>query len=416
MMPIYTTRLTNTVGRSFKEYNISLEAEECGVIVHYSHGRIGSSLVTGRKNESPIPLNEAMKIADRLIASKIKKGYVVESTSDNTKTFVQRDTKALTPSDVEISDSASDSARNTDFGLASIDTEVLNSSTNHIENQAPVFFPQLLNAVTPERASFIINDEWLETYFCQIKADGERRVVRVSSGQIEAYNKRGCIVQLNDNFANDVITLANEKDLLIDCEDMGDIGLYVFDVLEFNGIDYSSSPFENRVLALKEISYKADYARLSNIKVLMPVEVNCPESLLKAIDYSKSQNEEGIVLRKGSSIYAGGRPNKEGDVLKIKNTNSASVIVIDHTQNKRSVSIGLYNASNQLVDVGKVTIPPNKDIPIIGAVIEVIYLYVNGKQGALYQPVFKCDRSHEITKKECSTSQLVYKKESLKVA
>ena len=87
MMPIYTTRLTNTVGRSFKEYNISLKAEESGVIVHYSHGRIGSSLVTGRKNESPIPLNEAMKIAERLIASKIKKGYVVETTSDNTKIY-----------------------------------------------------------------------------------------------------------------------------------------------------------------------------------------------------------------------------------------------------------------------------------------------------------------------------------------
>ncbi len=52
----------------------------------------------------------------------------------------------------------------------------------------------------------------------------------------------------------------------------------------------------------------------------------------------------------------------------------------------------------------------------IGAVIEVHYLYVNGEQGALFQPVFKNDRSHEVTKKECSTNQLVYKKESLQVA
>ena len=67
---------------------------------------------------------------------------------------------------------------------------------------------------------------------------------------------------------------------------------------------------------------------------------------------------------------------------------------------------------NQLVEVGKVTIPANHDVPISGRILEVQYLYVNGKNGALFQPVYKGDRSHELEHKECHTGQLVYKKVS----
>ena len=101
------------------------------------------------------------------------------------------------------------------------------------------------------------------------------------------------------------------------------------------------------------------------------------------------------------------------DALKIKNINSASVIVLEQTANKRSVAIGMYNSQQQLVNVGKVTIPQNHTIPSAGAIVEVNYLYVNGAKGALYQPVYKGDRSHELTHDDCSTHQLVYKKEAV---
>ena len=415
-MIIHATRLTKTTEGNFKEYNATVEEKDGGFVVLFSYGRIGSNLVKGQKTQAPVTFEEATKIADRLIQSKLKKGYVIASTNDFETTSNPRDDVKSNVPDIEISDSKDEGVSEATFTRASDDVVNQIEFIKQSDNQKKVFSPQLLNAVTEERASFIITDDWLETYFCQIKADGERRVVRVSGGEIEAYNKRGCVVQLNEQFTDDVMTLASENDLLIDCEDMGVNGLYVFDVLQFNGVDYSTAPFENRILALKEIGHKAEYANLSNITVLLPLEINNADTLQKAIHYSKQQNEEGIVLRKGSSIYAGGRPNKEGDALKIKNINSASVIVIEHTHNKRSVSLGLYNASNQIVSVGKVTIPPNKDIPNIGAVIEVHYLYVNGEQGALFQPVFKSDRSHEVTKEECSTDQLVYKKESLQVA
>lgn len=415
-MTIHAARLTKTTEGSFKEYNVTVEEKDGGFVVLYSHGRIGSNLVRGQKTKEPVTLAEAKDIAERLEQSKLKKGYVIESVNDFTTTSNQQDELESSAPDIEISAPETDGVTEATFTPASNDIVNQIEFIKRSDNQKKVFSPQLLNPVTVERASFIITDDWLETYFCQIKADGERRVVRVSGGEIEAYNKRGCVVQLNSAFIGDVVTLASDNDLLIDCEDMGVNGLYVFDVLEFNGVDYSTAPFENRIMALKEVGHKAEYANLFNIKVLLPIEINSADTLQKAVEYSKHQNEEGIVLRKGSSIYAGGRPNKEGDALKIKNINSASVLVIEHTHNKRSVSLGLYNASNQIVNVGKVTIPPNKNIPDIGAVIEVHYLYVNGEQGALFQPVFKNDRSHEVTKKECSTNQLVYKKESLQVA
>ena len=38
--------------------------------------------------------------------------------------------------------------------------------------------------------------------------------------------------------------------------------------------------------------------------------------------------------------------------------------------------------------VGNVTIPPNHDIPEIGQVVEIRYLYVMRVGGSLYQPVY----------------------------
>ncbi len=367
-------------------------------------------------------LNEAMSEASKLEQAKTKKGYSVNSRVDNVSTVqraIQREAERKAPvpglDEIVVKPCQQEAAQEPDFIV--LDYSVHNSVVNDYQrNQPPaqevVFAPQLLNFVTPERAAAIIDDEWLETYFCQIKADGERRPVRCKSGVIEAYNKRGMVVELNPDLINDVTTLAGGKDLFIDCEDMGSQGLFVFDVLAYNGVDYSKAPFEDRARCLRSIAIDADRLGLSKLTVLMPVAIDSRNDVYNAVENSKTNQEEGIVLRRGSSIYTPGRPNKEGDALKIKNLNTASVIVLEKTANKRSVKIGLYNEKNQLVEVGKVTIPANHDVPISGRIVEVQYLYVNGKNGALFQPVYKGDRSHELEHKECHTGQLVYKKVS----
>ena len=422
-MSVYKVRLTFQQGNSNKEYNI--EVAQVGSTdtydVIFAHGGIGKSLRRGKKNDTPLTLEDAFAIAVKLERSKIKRGYVVSFKDDRIKEMAEaakhvNSLKAPVPGldqikvtrtaqDVDIDEPA--------FVLSDLDI-ISDFQRNQPPAQEAVFAPQLLNFVTPERAAQIIDEEWTETYFCQLKADGERRPVTCNSGNIEAYNKRGFVVDLNPDFVADISALAGDKGktLFIDCEDMGSQGLFIFDVLAYDGVDYSQAPFEERANCLKQIAIDADELGLTKLTVLMPVTIDSPQAVLNAVDSSASNQEEGIVLRRGSSIYTAGRPNKEGDALKIKNLNTASVIVLEKTPNKRSVKIGLYNANKQLVDVGKVTIPANHDVPISGRIVEVQYLYVNGQNGALFQPVYKGDRSHELEHKECHTGQLVYKKAS----
>ena len=61
------------------------------------------------------------------------------------------------------------------------------------------------------------------------------------------------------------------------------------------------------------------------------------------------------------------------------------------------------------IGIGNVTISVNKEIPPVGAIIEVRYLYAY-KGGSLYQPTFLEVRT-DIPKEECVIGQLKYKQE-----
>lgn len=417
-MIIYNTRLTFQDARSNKEYNVWLEHAGTSTSlfdVQVSYGRIGSNLTRLTKNTSPLDLNSAKAMANKLIDSKVKKGYVLDSHTDNTSD-TQPSGSAASKTLTLSADCIDTSKHNSDLVDEPCFTITENVEFDGVTQETPptaIFKPQLLNPVTPERAAVIISEDWIETYFCQIKADGERRLVQCNDEGITALNKRGLPVALNPDFVADVKKLAGGQSLFIDCEDMGSAGLFVFDVLAFNGVEYSDIAFEQRASVLADIANAANAMSLTTIQVLLPVPINDANALHNAIAFSRENKEEGIVLRRGSALYMGGRPNKEGDALKIKNINSASVIVLEQTANKRSVAIGMYNSQQQLVNVGKVTIPQNHSIPSSGAIVEVNYLYVNGAKGALYQPVYKGDRSHELTHGDCSTHQLVYKKEAV---
>jgi bifunctional non-homologous end joining protein LigD len=85
------------------------------------------------------------------------------------------------------------------------------------------------------------------------------------------------------------------------------------------------------------------------------------------------------------------------------------VIVSAHNEGKRSVQMQVYDEVGTPVEVGSVTIPPNKDIPEVGSVIEVTYLYAY-EGGSLFQPVFNKERN-DVLPDECTESQLKYKAE-----
>ena len=59
---------------------------------------------------------------------------------------------------------------------------------------------------------------------------------------------------------------------------------------------------------------------------------------------------------------------------------------------------------------GNVTIPVNFDVPNVGEVVEVKYLYARKQSGSLYQPIYLGTRT-DISKEECQQTQLKFKAE-----
>ena len=75
-------------GNSDKEYHIQLKTSGDGYVVDFQYGRVGNSLQTGSKTLSPVSIEEATKIFDKLFAEKTKKGYAPKEDSEK-KTSAQ---------------------------------------------------------------------------------------------------------------------------------------------------------------------------------------------------------------------------------------------------------------------------------------------------------------------------------------
>jgi bifunctional non-homologous end joining protein LigD len=106
--------------------------------------------------------------------------------------------------------------------------------------------------------------------------------------------------------------------------------------------------------------------------------------------------------------YTPGRPNSGGPQLKFKFCATLSAVVAK-VNARRSVEVRLFNGKRWIA-CGNVTIPANHDIPKVGAVVEVRYLYAHRESNALYQPVYLGLRD-DVEPGECRVSQLKYKAE-----
>jgi bifunctional non-homologous end joining protein LigD len=123
----------------------------------------------------------------------------------------------------------------------------------------------------------------------------------------------------------------------------------------------------------------------------------------------KEKNAEGVVFKRKDSLYKAGRPNSGGDHLKFKFRATCSVIAGEQRkEGKRSVEMWLYDGPVR-VNVGSVTVYPNQEMPKIGQVLEIKYLYAY-KGGSLFQPVLKEFRD-DVEPDECTISQLKYKRD-----
>ena len=254
--------------------------------------------------------------------------------------------------------------------------------------------------------------------FLQVKHDGERRGVFITSDGIEGANRKGLRTDLRPIVHDSLAELQKNgfTDTTLDCEDLRD-RLVVFDVLSYKGKSLSEEIFSVRADLLSELKRNIKQAGLEEtIIVDLPVLADSIETLKAFIASAKNENAEGIVLRDGYSAYKPGRPASGGSVLKLKFVERATLRVATLSKTRRSIGVEALD-ENDWISVGNCSIPANQKIPSVGELVEIEYLYAFDK-GALFQPVYRGSRQ-DLDEKDSVISQLKYKntkKQGLRIA
>ncbi len=323
-------------GSSDKIYRAAVEPSGDGFVVNFAYGRRGATLTAGTKTQAPVPYDEAVSIYTKLVKSKTAKGY----------------------KPVDGDDTGEDSG-----GTGMVTAGMVREDTG--------LRAQLLNPLDSEKAAerYMKNDWWCT----QEKHDGRRMLIRKAGDTITAANRRGqscgCPLPVHDALS------AVPGDFVIDGECVGET-YYAFDLLERGGIDFRRNPYMSRGTELCSLLKET---RISIIVVDTAFGTQEKRAMLERL---RDSSREGIVFKELCARWSPGHPASGGPALKLKFWETCSCVV-GKVNDRRSVTLELGGKS-----IGNVTIPPSHDIPKLGQVVEIRYLYVTGQGGSLYQPVY----------------------------
>jgi bifunctional non-homologous end joining protein LigD len=351
-------------GGSDKVYHAWLrrsDEDEAKFVVDFAFGRRGSTLNTGAKTINPVPETKAETIFDALVRSKLEKGYQY---------------------------------------LGTTAPEYSNTVTT-LEAKQTGIFPQLLNPIddSKEYDEFVNSDEW----WAQEKKDGKRLIIKRDGDEVFGINKRGLTCGVPDTITNVMRQFIGS--IIVDGESIGET-LYVFDLLEYHGIDIRPQSYDKRYSILKFIIHKLQEQGSDKGIILVPVFKKKTDKV-GAIQQFVLDHKEGVVFKQWSAPYTAGRPASGGTQRKYKFYATASVVV-SMVNSQRSVGIVVFR-DEQAIGLGNVSIPVDDKVPDVGQIIEVRYLYAY-KDGALAQPVYLGPRD-DVAESECVESQLKYKSE-----
>lgn len=339
-------------GASDKVYQCAIEPHLDRFHVTFAYGRRGATLDTGVKTPTPVDYDTARHIYDRLVNEKLAKGY--------------------SPGEQ---------------GVPYQHTER--------ENQSTGILPQLLNPIEEEAL-----DQYLEdpSFGMQEKFDGQRVLIRKEKDRITGINRQGLIIALPATLETEAQRLPG--DFILDGEAMGN-RFMAFDILALNGEDLRPLPYIQRWDGLGHI------LGVIHSKVIRWVDTTLGSTRKREVLQQLQQaHAEGVVFKHLQAPYVAGRPAQGGSQLKFKFYATLSAVVTGH-QHQRSVELKLWQPAQGWIECGHVTIPVNQDIPAIGSVVEVRYLYAFKESGCLYQPVHLGVRT-DIPPMTCTVAQLKY--------
>jgi bifunctional non-homologous end joining protein LigD len=252
---------------------------------------------------------------------------------------------------------------------------------NKVAREDSGICPMLLTAIDqPELQKLACNPSWC----FQEKKDGERRLLRNDITGVVAINRNGEITTLLPNIekvAEDILA-----SFIIDGEEVGDQE-FAFDLLELDGVDWRKKPMKERWLKLAGLNIPQGNAGIVVVETAFTT-VAKEEMIIRA----EVEKWEGIVAKMVSAPYEEGR-SKKAQKFKFKASGTFLVDKQNEDKNgvkKRSVALLVHSGEGyNWQPVGNVTIPANFEIPPDGSFVEIEYLYVKGRGGSLYQPVYK---------------------------
>ena len=339
-------------GSSDKVYQAALEPQGELFVVNVAFGRRGSTLQTGTKTPSPVDYDTAKKTYAKLVREKKAKGY----TEGPDGTPYQHTEK---------------------------------------EERATGLLPQLLNPIEEHEVQRLIEEPG---WALQEKFDGRRVLVRKNGAEIHGINRKGLLIGLPETVFQSAARLSGN--FILDGECVGDL-FYAFDLLEWDGEDHRRLPYRRRLVKLSNL---LDWPGLTHLKRVETA--TDPADKARLLRHLQSEQKEGVVFKQLNAAYTSGRPNSGGPQLKHKFYATLSAVVAS-LNDQRSVELHLLDG-NGWQPVGNVTIPANFQVPEVGQVVEIRYLYGFRESNALYQPVYLGPRQ-DVEPHECVLSQLKYK-------
>jgi bifunctional non-homologous end joining protein LigD len=339
-------------GTSDKIYQCSIEPQGDQFVVNFAYGRRGATLNAGTKTSSPVDYDEAKAIYDKLVQEKKAKGY---TEGENGTPY--------TNSDKQVS------------GL----------------------LPQLLNPIDEKTVEILLHDP---NWCLQEKFDGRHLLIRKQGAVIHGINKKGLIVGLPLPVFEAVQQF--NADLVLDGESIGEV-FHCFDILALDGVSLQNRPYRQRLVCLLNLLGSFQQRAIHYVETHFK-----KDQKLRAFDELKLAKREGAVFKRLDAPYRPGRPNSGGTQLKHKFYAMLSAVV-SKINKQRSVEIRLLNGEGW-IPCGNVTIPANHQIPKVGQVVEIRYLYAFRESGVLFQPVYLGPRD-DVEQSECLLTQVKYKPE-----
>lgn len=246
-----------------------------------------------------------------------------------------------------------------------------------IEERETGIYPQLLNPITENEAEKFISDPG---FWAQEKFDVKRILLKVAGKTVVAINRKGLVCGISEAISREAGELAVKLgECVIDGEAIGE-SFFAFDLLEHGGKDVRSLTYSARLKVLTEA-----IAGLRSLCGVVTAKSEAEKSAL--FQKLKDENREGIVFKAHKAPYEPGRPNKGGNQRKMKFWATATCVCAVRND-KRSIGVSIKETPTEgLTPIGNVTISPNQQVPKIGELVEIRYLYAI-KGGCLFQPQF----------------------------